>query len=108
MTDSACLEIGSCRHEHDAEHDETIHDTVTLNQRCFAFIRPRTPLVYKYPVILRTQSHNRDCCWLLSIGIDQAAAARRLTVKQLQYWSGCMGAGRATQIDAKQISDSGM
>ena len=31
---------------------------VTLNQRCFAFIRPRTPLVYRYHVILRTQSHS--------------------------------------------------
>ena len=30
---------------------------VTLNQRCFAFIRPRTPLVYRYHVISRTQSH---------------------------------------------------
>ena len=30
---------------------------VILNQRCFAFIRPRTPLVYKYHVISRTQSH---------------------------------------------------
>ena len=31
---------------------------VTLNQRCFAFIRPRTPLVYRYHVVSRTQSHN--------------------------------------------------
>ena len=31
---------------------------VTLNQRCFAFIRPRTPLVYRYHVISRTQSHS--------------------------------------------------
>ena len=30
---------------------------VTLNQRCFAFIRPRLPLVYRYHVISRTQSH---------------------------------------------------
>ena len=27
---------------------------VTLNQRCFAFIRPRTPMVYRYHVISRT------------------------------------------------------
>ena len=31
---------------------------VTLNQRCFAFIRPRTPLVYRYHVISQTQSHS--------------------------------------------------
>ena len=31
---------------------------VTINQRCFAFIRPRTPLVYRYYVISRTQSHS--------------------------------------------------
>ena len=31
---------------------------VTLNQRCFAFIRPRTPLMYRYHAISRTQSHS--------------------------------------------------
>ena len=31
---------------------------ITLNQRCFAFIRPHTPLVHRYHVILRTQSHD--------------------------------------------------
>ena len=31
---------------------------VTLNQRCFAFIRPRTPLVYRHHVISLTQSHS--------------------------------------------------
>ena len=31
---------------------------VTLNQRCFASIRPRTRLVYRYHVISRTESHN--------------------------------------------------
>ena len=31
---------------------------VTLNQRCFAFIRPRTPLVYRPHVMSRTQSHS--------------------------------------------------
>ena len=30
----------------------------TLNQRCFAFFRPRTPLVYRYHVISRIQSHS--------------------------------------------------
>ena len=46
-----------------AENDETIpllswHSSRgTFNQRCFAFIRPRTPLVYRYNVISRTQSH---------------------------------------------------
>ena len=34
-----------------SEHDETIHDTVTWNQRYFAFILPRVPLVYKYHVM---------------------------------------------------------
>ena len=29
---------------------------VTLNRRCFAFIRPRTPLVYRYNLISWTQS----------------------------------------------------
>ena len=37
---------------------------VTLNQRCFAYIRPRTPLAYRYHVISRTQSHI-DCFTLL-------------------------------------------
>ena len=37
----------SDRHEHDAEHGEAIHDTVTSNQRCFAFIRPGPPVVYR-------------------------------------------------------------
>ena len=31
---------------------------VTLNQRCFAFIRLRTPLVYIHHVISQTQSHS--------------------------------------------------
>ena len=31
---------------------------VTLNQRCFAFIRQRSPLVYRHHVISRTQSHS--------------------------------------------------
>ena len=31
---------------------------VTLNQRGFAFISPRTPLVYRYHVISRTESHS--------------------------------------------------
>ena len=31
---------------------------VTLNQHCFAFILPRTPLVYRYHAISRTQSHS--------------------------------------------------
>ena len=43
-------------HEHDAGHDETIHDTVTWNQRYFAFIRLRNPLVHKYHVISLIQS----------------------------------------------------
>ena len=40
----------------------TIHhrdsSRVTLNQRCFAFVLPRTPLVSRYHVISRTQSHS--------------------------------------------------
>ena len=51
----------SGHHEHDAENDETkswLSCQVTLNQRCFAFIRPHTPLVYRYHVISQTQSHS--------------------------------------------------
>ena len=44
---------------------------VTLNQCYYAFIRPSTPLVYRYHVILRTQSHGavfwlRIVVWQLS------------------------------------------
>ena len=34
---------------------------VTLNQRCFVFICPRTPLVFRYHVILRTHQSNGRC-----------------------------------------------
>ena len=96
----------SGRHEHDAEKDETIPEwhssRVTLNQRCFAFIRPRTPLVYRYHVISRTQSHSAvfDCS---PIGVDGVAptAGPCLTVEQLLYWSDSIWTGRAAQIYAK-------
>ena len=91
----------SGRHEHDAEHgDETIHDTVTLNQRCFAFIRPRTPMVYRYHVISRTLSHSAVFGRSRSGWIERHPP-RRLAVEQLLYSSDCMGTGRAAQIDAK-------
>ena len=44
----------SGRQERNVGHDETIHETVTLNQRHFSFIRPRIPRVYRYHVILLT------------------------------------------------------
>ena len=39
---------------------------VNLNQRCFAFIRLHTPLVYRYHVILRTQNHS--ALFLVAVG----------------------------------------
>ena len=75
---------------------------VTLNQRCFAFICPRTPLVYRYHVFSRTQSHSAvfGCS---PIGADGVAptAGTCLTVEQLLYWSDSIWTGRAAQIDAK-------
>ena len=67
---------------------------VTLNQCCFVFIRPRTPLVYGYHVISRTQSH--------SAVFGAAPTARRcVTIEQLLYCSDWIWTGRAAQIDAK-------
>ena len=69
----------SGRHEHDAEHDEIRHSShssrVTLNQRCFAFILPRTPLVSRFHVISRTQSHSAV------FGCSPSTARRCLTVR---------------------------
>ena len=62
----------SDRQEHDVGHDETIHDTVASNQRYFAFIRPRTPRVYRYLVISRIKNYSPSV-WLLHIGINRAA-----------------------------------
>ena len=74
---------------------------VTLNQRCFASIRPRTPLVYRYHVISRTQSHSAvfGC-------LDQypAHVVTLLTVEQLLYWSDWVCTGRVAQIEAKQLT----
>ena len=74
---------------------------VTLNHRYFAIIRPRTPLVYRYHVISRTQSHSAvfGCS---PIGVDGVAptAGPCLTVEQLLFWSD-IWTGRAAQIDAK-------
>ena len=109
-----CLDVKSLwripqcsgRHEHDAEHGETIHDTVIFNQCCFAFIRPHTHLVYRYHVISRTQS-NIAVFGCPPSGPTERHSPCRSTVEQLLYWSDCMGTGRAVQIDPK-TSDSGV
>ena len=44
--------------------------TVTWNQRYFAFIRPRAPLVYKYHVISWIQSYSAGTRLLLN-GINR-------------------------------------
>ena len=59
--------------QHDARHDETIHDTVTWNQRYFAFIRQLAPLVYKYHVISLIQAYRDECRWFL-IGINRTSS----------------------------------
>ena len=85
---------------------------VTLNQHCFAFIRPCTLLVYRYHVISRTQSHSAvfSCSpsgWMPRVASNPGTARRPLgvvtllTVEQLLYWSGWICTGRAAQIEAK-------
>ena len=75
---------------------------VTLNQRCFVFIRPCTQQVYRYYVISETQSHSAvfGCS---PIGVDGVAltAGPCLTVEQLLYWSDSIWIGRAAQIGRK-------
>ena len=75
---------------------------VTLNQRCFVFIRPCTHQVYRYYVISQTQSHSAvfGCS---PIGVDGVAltAGPCLTVEQLLYWSDSIWTGRAAQIGRK-------
>ena len=65
------------------------------SQRCFAFILPRTPLVSRYHVISRTQSHSAV------FGCSPSTARRWLAVEQLLYWWDWIWTGRAAQIDAK-------
>ena len=75
---------------------------VTLNQRCFAFIRPRSPLVYRYHVISRTQSHGAVLVAPHRTGVAPRAprVVTLLTVEQLLYWSDWICTGRAAQIEA--------
>ena len=56
----------------------------------FAFIRPRTPLVYRYNLISWTQSPG-----------NVLVARRCLTVEQFLYWSDWICTGRAAQIEEK-------
>ena len=69
---------------------------VTLNQRCFVFIRPCTHQVYRYYVISQTQS-NSAVFGCSPIGVDGVAltAGPCLTVEQLLYWSDSIWTGRA-------------
>ena len=62
---------------------------VTLNQSCFAFIRPRTPLVWD----MLFRELRASALFLV--------ARRCLTVEQLLYWSNWICTGRAAQIEAK-------
>ena len=61
---------------------------VTLNQRCFAFIRPRTPLVYRFHVISRTQSHS---VVLVAPHPDGAAPTAGPTARRWQLSNFCIG-----------------
>ena len=78
---------------------------ITLNQHCFAFIRPHTLLVYRYHVISRTQSHSAVFGCSPSGWMPGAAPTVRrcLTVEQLLYWSDWICTGRAAQIEAKTM-----
>ena len=60
---------------------------VTLNQRCFAFIRPRTPLVHRYHVISRTQSHSAVFGCSPSGWMPGAPIARRHDVDFVDSWT---------------------
>ena len=82
---------------------------VTLNQRCFAFIHPRNPLVYRHHAISRTQSHS-VVFWLLPIGMDGSSTPRvvvwqlsNFCIGRIEY--GPDGRNRLTQ---KQSLDSGI
>ena len=76
------------------------HNCVTLNQRCFAFICPRTPLVYRYHVISRTQSHG---------AVFGCASLFDSWVTSVLYWLDWICTGRAAQIlRQKQSLDSGI
>ena len=84
---------------------------VTLNQRCFAFIRPRTPLVYRYHVISRTQSHSA-VFWLLPIGMN-AWSTHRASSRCWQMSNFCIGRieyapGGRHRLRQKQSLDSGI
>ena len=61
---------------------------VTLNQSCFAFIRPRTPLVWD----MLFRELRASALFLF--------ARHCLTVEQLLYWSDWICTGRAAQIEA--------
>ena len=94
----------SGRHEHDAEHDahSWLSSRVTLNQRCFAFIRPRTPLVYRYIVISRSQSHSAVFGCSPSGWVEQyPPRVCCLTVEQLLNCLDWIWTGWAAEIDAK-------
>ena len=89
-------------------HSSRAGSRITLNQRCFAFIRPRTPLVYRYHVISRTQSHSAvfGCSlsgWMPDECLEQhpPRVVTFLTVEQLLYWSDWICTGRAAQIETK-------
>ena len=73
---------------------------ITLKQRWFAFIRPRTPLVYRYHVI----------SWIRVFGCSPSGWMREqhppravncLTDKQFLNWSDWIWTGQAAQIEAK-------
>ena len=69
---------------------------VTLNQHCFTFIRPPTPLVYRYHAISRTQSHSAV------FGCSPSGWMDRVSLfEQLLYWSDWIWTWRAAQIDGK-------
>ena len=60
---------------------------VTLNQCCYAFIRPRTPLVYRYHVISRTHSHSAVFGYSPSGWMPGAPIARRHIVDFVDSWA---------------------
>ena len=97
----------SGRHEHDAEHGETIHDTVNLNERCLpSFVRA---LLWCIDIMLFRELR-ATARFLVAAHREwhpPPHPLRHLTVEQLLYWSDCMGTRRAVQIDAKTNSRFG-
>ena len=85
---------------------------VTLNQRCFAFLHPRTPLVYGYHVISRTQS-NSAVFGCSPSGCLEWHSGHRASSRCWQLSNFCIGRiecvpGGRHRLGQKQSLDSGI